>query len=48
LALTTNSLLNALSPADVALLVPLTTVPLVQGMVLQEQEAPVEQVYLAA
>jgi CRP-like cAMP-binding protein len=45
LALTTNSLLNALSPADVALLVPLTTVPLVQGMVLQEQEAPVEQVY---
>src|SRR5215475_13247482 len=41
-----NRLLQGLDPADFALLGPhLGQVPLLQGLVLQEQEAPVEQVY---
>jgi CRP-like cAMP-binding protein len=42
----TNRLLMSLDEADFALLAPhLRCVPLPQGQVLQEQEAPVEQVY---
>ena len=41
-----NRLLKGLDPADFALLAQhLRQVPLLQGLVLQEQEAPVEQVY---
>jgi CRP-like cAMP-binding protein len=41
-----NRLLSALGGADFALLAPhLRDVPLIQGVVLQEQEAPVENVY---
>src|SRR5436190_21834283 len=41
-----NRLLSALGGADLALLAPhLRDVPLIQGVVLQEQEAPAENVY---
>jgi CRP-like cAMP-binding protein len=41
-----NRLLASLDPTDFDLLAPhLCNVPLVQGLVLQEQEAPVEKVY---
>jgi hypothetical protein len=41
-----NRLLSDLGDADFALLAPhLRDVPLIQGVVLQEQEAPVENVY---